>query len=82
MVAFLLNQKYFEVIQSFFTELNYKDPELHYRVDIGLPHTSYSRSEQLKKRLEILKANRKNLMLEKLAQTKQRALYQLQKQNL
>ncbi|XP_019871903.2 39S ribosomal protein L38, mitochondrial [Aethina tumida] len=51
-------------------ELNQKDPKIHYRVDIGLPPIVQSRSKQLEERLKILKAQRKDPKLEKLARNK------------
>lgn len=51
-------------------ELNYKDPKINFRVDIGLPHASHSRSQQLRQRIDVVKANRKNNELEKLARNK------------
>ncbi|EEZ99758.1 large ribosomal subunit protein mL38 [Tribolium castaneum] len=51
-------------------EINYKDPSLHFRVDIGLPAPAVSRSKQLQERLKVLKALRKNPDLEKLARNK------------
>lgn len=46
-------------------ELRYKDPTIYYRVDIGLPPVQKYRSKEVKERLGITKANRKNLELEK-----------------
>lgn len=51
--------------------MRYKDPELHYRVNIGLPSQSKSRTEQLQSRLKILKEKRHDEKLEKLARNKQ-----------
>lgn len=54
--------------------MRYKDPELHYRVDIGLPSAHKSRSEQLQSRLKTLKEKRSDKELERLARNKQRNL--------
>lgn len=55
-----------------FLERNYKDPALHFRVDIGLPPHKQNRSKELKERLSIIKAQRKNPAVEKLARSKDR----------
>jgi large subunit ribosomal protein L38 len=52
-------------------EINYKDPSLHFRVDIGLPPPVFSRSKRLQERLKTIKAQRKNPELEKLARNQQ-----------
>lgn len=61
-----------ELFISYFTEKNYKDPSIYYRVDIGLPPASYSKTEFLQERLKTLKENHKNSELEKLARYKKR----------
>lgn len=52
--------------------MNYKDPTLHYKVDIGFPRLKPSRSQELKERIAILRASRSTPELEKLSRTKQR----------
>ncbi|VEN48228.1 unnamed protein product [Callosobruchus maculatus] len=52
-------------------ESRYKDPSLYYRVDIGLPPPKVSRSQQLKERLQTLKAQKANPTVEKLARNKE-----------
>ncbi|CAH0547338.1 unnamed protein product [Brassicogethes aeneus] len=47
-----------------------KDPVLSFRVDIGFPIVLSSRSKKLDERLKVLKEQRKNTQLEKLARTK------------
>nr|XP_022915739.1 39S ribosomal protein L38, mitochondrial [Onthophagus taurus] len=51
-------------------ELNYKDPELYFKVDIGLPPPQKLRAKVLKKRIEVVKANKQNENLEKLSRNK------------
>ncbi|GJQ84260.1 putative DNA helicase [Trypoxylus dichotomus] len=58
-------------IQDRLDELKKTDPQIDFKVDIGFPAVTRSRSEVLKKRLEITKANRNNLELEKLARNRQ-----------
>ncbi|KAJ9584581.1 hypothetical protein L9F63_021079 [Diploptera punctata] len=48
-------------------ERNYKDPTIHYKVNIGLPHLKPSRSKELKERLSVLRTMRSNPELERLA---------------
>lgn len=43
------------------------DPEIHYKVNIGLPQPMRSRREVFEERLEYLKKTRHNSILEKLA---------------
>lgn len=52
-------------------EMNYKDPALHYKVDIGFPRLKPSRSQELKERIAILRASRSTPELERLSRTKQ-----------
>lgn len=52
--------------------INYKDPALHYKVDIGFPRLKPSRSQELKERIAILGASRSNPELERLSRTEQR----------
>ncbi|CAH1962087.1 unnamed protein product [Acanthoscelides obtectus] len=52
-------------------ESRYKDPALHYRVDIGLPPPKVSRSQQLQERLKVLKGQKANPALEKVARSKE-----------
>lgn len=47
--------------------MQFKDPELHYRVNIGLPSIAKSRTQQLQDRIKVLKERRNNVDLEKLA---------------
>lgn len=54
-------------LQQLLNELNYVDPKIHYKVNIGLPQLQRSRREILKKRLEHVKATRHDSTLEKLA---------------
>ncbi|KAF5273324.1 hypothetical protein FQR65_LT04746 [Abscondita terminalis] len=51
-------------------EIRYKDPELYYRVDIGLPPSQKDRSSELKERLNITRGNRKNSELEEKSRNK------------
>ncbi|KAJ8922290.1 hypothetical protein NQ315_004229 [Exocentrus adspersus] len=51
-------------------EWNYKDPSIHFRVDISLPPSRLSRTEQLEERLKFIKAQKKNPEVEKLAREK------------
>jgi len=51
--------------------MNYKDPALHYKVDIGLPRLKPSRSQELMERIAILRASRSNTELERLSRTQQ-----------
>lgn len=62
---------YIIVLNSSFVELRFKDPELHYRVNIGLPSKHKSRPEQLQDRLKVLKQKRSDGELEKLARHNQ-----------
>lgn len=52
-------------------EMNYKDPALHFKVDIGFPRPKPSRSQELKERIAILRASRSNPEIERLSRTKQ-----------
>lgn len=54
-----------------FTEMRYKDPQLHYRVNIGLPSGQKSRTKHLQARLQVLKEKRNDQQLEKLARNNQ-----------
>ncbi|KAI4471810.1 phosphatidylethanolamine-binding protein [Holotrichia oblita] len=54
-------------LQDRFDELKKTDPEIDFKVDIGYPAPRQSRSQLLKKRIEITKANRNNPQLEKSA---------------
>ncbi|KRT83841.1 hypothetical protein AMK59_3674, partial [Oryctes borbonicus] len=58
-------------IQDRLDELDKTDPEIDFKVDIGFPAETQSRSEVLKKRLETTKVNKNNPELEKLARTRQ-----------
>ncbi|XP_018318763.1 39S ribosomal protein L38, mitochondrial [Agrilus planipennis] len=51
-------------------EINYKDPKLYYKVDIGLPHRSYSVGEERRKRMAFLKARRNDPQFQKLSKSK------------
>ncbi|XP_018576747.1 39S ribosomal protein L38, mitochondrial [Anoplophora glabripennis] len=51
-------------------EQRYKDPSVHFRVDISLPPPQYSRSKQLQERLKVMKIHRKDPELEKLSRNK------------
>ncbi|XP_057651667.1 39S ribosomal protein L38, mitochondrial [Diorhabda carinulata] len=57
-------------LETKLAEANYKDPSIHYRVDIGLPPPRVSRTKVLQDRLKLLKEQRKNTALEKLARDK------------
>lgn len=52
-----------------FLEEHPEDAELNKKVDIGFPFLQPSRSTELKKRLEVIKGQRKNEELEKLARS-------------
>lgn len=52
-------------------ELNYKDPTIHYRVDIGFPNYLKSRGAELKYRLGIIKSNYQNSELERKARNEE-----------
>lgn len=53
---------------------NYVDPQLHKKHDIGFPSLKKSRSEEYRYRNEIIRANRKDPNLEKLARSKKSML--------
>lgn len=57
---------------SYVSELNVKDPAVHFRVDIGFPVLPLSKTNELFKRLDILKKNHKDMNLEKLSREKKR----------
>lgn len=57
--------------------MRYKDPELHYRVNIGLPSAAKSRSDQLQNRLKVMKEKRSDKELERLARNKERNISKL-----
>ncbi|XP_037937152.1 39S ribosomal protein L38, mitochondrial [Teleopsis dalmanni] len=52
-------------------EENVKDPEIIARINIGFPQLKAARSAQLKERLAVMKAHRKNSDLEKQARSRQ-----------
>lgn len=54
------------------SEINYRDPALHFKVDIGFPRAKPSRSQELKERIAILRAAKSNPETERLSRTKQR----------
>ena len=51
--------------------MNYKDPTLHFKVDIGFPRLKPSRSQELKERMAVLRASRSNPELERQSRMKQ-----------
>ncbi|KAJ4432200.1 hypothetical protein ANN_20816, partial [Periplaneta americana] len=55
---------------SFISELNYKDPSVHFKVDIGFPKPKPSRSVELKERLNVIRARRSDTEIEKLSRLK------------
>jgi hypothetical protein len=48
-----------------YIEWNYKDPELHYQVNIGYAYTQPPRKDVLMERLKVRRAVKDNLELEK-----------------
>lgn len=52
-------------------EINYKDPALHFKVDIGFPRAKPSRSQELRERIAILRAAKSNPETERLSRMKQ-----------
>jgi large subunit ribosomal protein L38 len=56
----------------FVSEINYKDPSLHFKVDIGYPRAKPSRSQELRERIAILQAAKSNPETERLSRMKQR----------
>lgn len=53
-----------------FIELNYKDPEVHFKVDIGLPKSSQYKLRNFETRLHVVKANKENVELERKSRLK------------
>lgn len=51
-------------------EINYKDPSIYFKVNIGLPHLKPSRSKELKERLSLLRTIKSNPDMEQLSRTK------------
>ena len=45
--------------------MNYKDPELYYKVDIGLPRPPPLSKDEIKKRREFLMKRKENMELER-----------------
>ncbi|TMW54273.1 hypothetical protein DOY81_000628 [Sarcophaga bullata] len=60
-----------KTIEQRLQEENYQDPELNVRINIGFPKLKATRSEQLKERLDHIKAQRSNTELEKKARSNQ-----------
>lgn len=60
---------------SFFLEENQVDPEVAKKIDIGFPFLKPSRTEEVIKRMEHIKAHKKNVTLEKLARSNECKLY-------
>lgn len=54
-------------LQQKLDEMNYRDPNIYYKVNIGLPQLVRSKKEVLKERLEHVKKTKNNSALEKLA---------------
>lgn len=54
-------------LQQKLDEMNYLDPNIYYKVNIGLPQLQRSQKEVLRERLEHVKKTRNNSALEKLA---------------
>ncbi|CAG9864449.1 unnamed protein product [Phyllotreta striolata] len=54
-------------LETKLAETNYKDPSIYYKVDIGLPPPQISRSKALEERIAVMKKQRKDPVLEKLA---------------
>ncbi|XP_050302301.1 39S ribosomal protein L38, mitochondrial [Anthonomus grandis grandis] len=67
-------------LQERLTEINYKDPALYYKVDIGLPYVGKYEKSQLQERLNHFKTQRQNPEMERLART-QKLLIDLDKSN-
>lgn len=61
----------FFLITLSIVEQEYKDPSIHFKVDIGLPPPKICRSALMKERLKILKPLRNDPNLERLSRTKQ-----------
>ncbi|XP_069689575.1 large ribosomal subunit protein mL38 [Periplaneta americana] len=57
-------------LQQRLEELNYKDPSVHFKVDIGFPKPKPSRSVELKERLNVIRARRSDTEIEKLSRLK------------
>ncbi|RZF47587.1 hypothetical protein LSTR_LSTR012209 [Laodelphax striatellus] len=51
-------------LETKLTEMNYKDPAIYYKVDIGLPFPPRNRKETVRTRLQILREQRKNAEME------------------
>jgi len=51
-----------------FVELNYKDPEVHFKVDIGLPKPSQSRLGKFE--AQVIRTNKENAELERMSRLK------------
>ncbi|KAF7282848.1 hypothetical protein GWI33_001984 [Rhynchophorus ferrugineus] len=58
-------------LQEKLTELNYKDPQIHFKVDIGLPPPQISKTKFFEERMQTIRKNRKNPDMEKLSRTQQ-----------
>ncbi|XP_075229396.1 large ribosomal subunit protein mL38-like [Lycorma delicatula] len=56
-----------KTLQQRLEEINYKDPSIYYKVDIGLPRQARKRNEEISEKLSHLKKVRNNPELEKLA---------------
>jgi large subunit ribosomal protein L38 len=54
---------------------NFVDPEIALKINIGLPFQRASRSIELKARLDHIRAQRKNILLEKSSREQKRMLY-------
>lgn len=64
------NDKIFLNFYDFFlVEENFEDPVLHQKNDIGFPLAKAPRSAEIKQRIEHIKAQRKDVNLEKLARS-------------
>jgi len=48
-------------------EINYKDPKIHFKVDIGLPTPQRDKKMETAKRIEFIKKIKCNAELEKLS---------------
>ncbi|CAG9763136.1 unnamed protein product [Ceutorhynchus assimilis] len=57
-------------LQQKLSELNIKDPSVHYKVDIGLPPVQVSRAQQVQERLDHLKQQRNDKELERLSRNR------------
>ncbi|XP_050423328.1 39S ribosomal protein L38, mitochondrial [Adelges cooleyi] len=60
-----------KTLQTRLEELNFKDPSIHYKVDIGLPPTLRDKKKENASRIEYLKKIKSNPELEKLARNNQ-----------